>query len=426
MLSLPSLPWLSSEQPEAVLWRSTLMFVALDVFFGLVGAYAYTHTGVLGVLIFIMVQQAFAILGQVVSQHVMYHKDIKPMQAQRMGVWTLALTLVFAGLAPLPVPYLLLVLCVGGGFARGFTYGARLWMEAKIGHAGTRQQYLSMVEAAGTIFKVAAPAWCLLVLFFTPHFEFIFLSAGSLFVVLLLVTKAGDGGFSSPGPYHLRALWAQKAYWTTAPYFLLEGAGHALRTALFVSGAMSVVGSLKAYAMVEVCASLVAAVWLFSQSRVVLSGPSLSKLRKFMLLLAAAWVCLLGAMWQPWIFPGFVVLYALTLPLVNAQKAGVTLGGMVKAHGGVESNLMARSVLLAVARLVTLGVFIVAYLMGTSTQALLIAMSVTAILLLPIEYWTAKRLHRSPAPMSVYLGGTVAVAPGLDTDPAFSASAIEK
>ena len=394
-MALKNVSWLRSPEPEAVLWRSTLMFVALDVFFtGLVGAYAYSHAGVLAVLLFIMVQQTCSMLGQVLSQSAMHRYSLAPLRAQRVGVYGLALTLLAAGLAPIPVPYLLIILCFCGGFARGMTYGARLWMEAQLVHAGRRQHYLSMVEGSAIVFKLAAPSLSLLVLSFTPRFETIFLLAGTAFCMLLAATPAKRGIFNSPEDYQLLALWRQKEYWRTAPYFLVDGAGHALRTALFVSGAMSVVGSLKDYAMVEICAGILAATWLFSQSRVALTGPSMKKLRKFLALLALAWACLLGAMWQPLLFPVFVVVYTLSLPLVNAQKSGVTLGGMVKADGGVESNLMARSILLTISRIATLGAFIAAYLMGSSAKALLIAMAVTAILLLPIEYWTARRLHR--------------------------------
>ena len=392
------LPWLRSHEPEAVLWRSTLMFVALDVFFtGLVGAYAYTHAGVLAVLMFIMAQQAFSMVGQLVAQRAMHKHRLAPLRAQRMGVWGLALTLFITGIVPAPVQYLLVILCLAGGFARGLTYGARLWMEAQLSNAGRRQHYLSMVEASGIVFKIAAPSWSLLVLSFTPRFETIFLSAGAVFCLLLLATRASNGIFTSPVGYELTALWKQREYWRTAPYFVVEGAGHALRTSLFVSGAMSVVGSLKSYALVEMCASILAAGWLFSQSRAVLSGPSLSKMRKFLTLLALAWGCLLGALWQPLLFPAFVVLYTLSLPLVNAQKAGVTLGGIAQAHGGIESNLMARSILLTAARVSTMGIFVGAYFLGSSAHTLLIAMSLTAMLLLPVEYWTARQLYR-PTP----------------------------
>lgn len=46
--------WLRGTNQDAVLWRAPWMFVALDAFFtGLVGAYAYAHANVAGVLVFI-------------------------------------------------------------------------------------------------------------------------------------------------------------------------------------------------------------------------------------------------------------------------------------------------------------------------------------------------------------------------------------
>lgn len=280
-----------------------------------------------------------------------------------------------------------------GGLARGVTYGTRLWMEAQLGGPGVRQRYLSMVEASSTLCKVVAPAWALLLLSVTDRFESIFLSGGLLFLALLAVTRAQRSTFRVPQPYQLVALWWQKAYWGNAPYFLVEGAGHALRTALFVSGAMTVVGSLKSYARVEMCASLLAAAWLLAQGRLALPGPSLRMLRKFLCLLALAWGCLLAALWSSWWLPGFVVLYAVSLPLVSAQKAGVTLNGMVQAQGALETHLMARSLLLTVARVCTLAVFGVVHWWGAPARDVLVGMVGAALLLLPLEYWTARRMQ---------------------------------
>ncbi len=372
------------------------MFIALDVFFtGLVGAYAFSTAGVIGVLAFIPVQQVSTSAGHLLSNTLMRRCAAGPLGVQRWGVAGLASCLLLAGTLPLDTKMLLALLSSAGGLSRGVTYGSRLWMEAHLQSAQVRQQYLSLVEASSTLFKVLAPSFSLVVLALTPRFETIYLLAGALFLLVLVLTRPGRWeSLRRPGPLQLGRMWRQRVYWASAPYFLVEGASHALRTALFVSGAMAVVGSLKGYAAVEMGASLCAAAWLLVQSRVNLPGPSLPQLKRFQSLLALAWLSLLLALWLPWVFPLFILLYAVSLPLVTAQKSGVTLSGMVKASVPLESNLVGRSLLLMTARITTLGVFAALWAAGLSQHALLVGMVLLALLLLPLEYATARCLHR--------------------------------
>lgn len=310
----------------------------------------------------------------------------------------MALVLVAAGSLPWGPLALLALLSAGGGLSRGLTYGARLWREALLPDPAARQQYLSLVEAASTLFKVLAPGWALVVLAVTSQFEFIYLSAGLSCLAALLVTQAQAEPLPRPEPLNLRQFLVSPQFQATAPYFVVEGAGHALRTALFVSGAMTVVGSLKGYALVEMGASLCAAAWLVMQSRIRLPGPSMAQLRKFLGLLALAWTALLVALWHPAALPVFVVVYALSVPLVSAQKAGVTLGGLARSRDSLANQLMARSVLLMLARVLTLAGFVAAHVMGATPLALLVSMATAALALLPLEYWTAKRMRADLAP----------------------------
>ncbi len=392
--SSPLRGWLKGTAPEAVLLRSTLLFVALDVFFtGLVGAYAFSREGVLGVLLFIVVQQACTSLGHLFANLWMRRPTGVPARVQRAGVLGLALILVAAGGLPWSHLALLALLSAGGGFSRGLTYGARLWREALLSDPSARQQYLSLVEAVSTLFKVLAPGWALVVLAVTPRFELVYLSAGLACLAVLWATQLQAEPLSRPEPLNLRRFFLSPQFRATAPYFVVEGAGHALRTALFVSGAMTVVGSLKGYAVVEMSASVCAALWLVMQSRVKAPGPSMAKLRLFLAMLALAWAALLAALWYPVALPIFVVAYALSVPLVSAQKAGVTLGGLARTRDSLANQLMARSILLMLSRVLTLTGFVTAYALGATSAALLVSMTAAAIMLLPLEYWTAKRMR---------------------------------
>lgn len=391
------LRWFRDLAPDAVLWRSTLAFQAVETFFtGLVGAYAFQQAAVPGVLAFIAVQQFVTLAGHAWANRMMSSPAWPALRTQRAGVAGLAVILLVAGLAPLPSPWNLVLLSAGGGFCRGVTYGARLWMEANLKGGGVRQSYLAMTEASGVVLRLSAPSVALAFLWFSPRVENVFFAAGILALVFLVLSKAPAVSFGAPGPTRLLTLWRQREYWATAPYYFVEGMGHALRTALFVSGAMTVVGSIKGYALVEIGASLVAAGLLVAQSRKAVAGPSLHRLRLYLALLGAGWVALAAAMAQPWLLPVFVVLYAFSFPLVSTQKAGITLTGIVKAPGSRESNLMGRAVLLVVARVGILALFLVAYLMGVPQAHLLLGMVGCAVLLLPLEYATAKHLHDLP------------------------------
>lgn len=392
-------PWFKGDTPEAVLWRSTLLFVSLDVFFtGLVGAYAFSFAGVPGVLAFIAAQQICTTGGHLASNVMMRRIGGGPHTVQRWGVAGLALCLLISGGAPVSKEVILAILSCGGGLARGITYGSRLWMEAQLPGALVRHKYFAMVEATATMFKVVAPATALLILTMTPRFETVYLLAGVLFFIILAFTKAGVWDVTLPDPLELGNLLRQSAYWTNAPFFLVEGASHAVRTALFVSGAMTVVGSIKGFAAVEVGASLCAVAWLLVQSRVALPGASMRLLGRYQLILGLAWVSLLLALWKPAMLPVFIVLYALAIPLITAQKNGVTLAGMIRAPVKLEDNLVGRSLLTVVARVVTLAGIGLVYLAGASPFQLLVAMTGVALVLLPIEYITAGHLHnRFPA-----------------------------
>ncbi len=388
--------WLRGEQPAAVLWRSTLLFLATDVFFtGLVGAYAYSVGHILAVLAFIAGQQLMTTVGQFGANRLMRRPELGALRTQRVGVAGLALTLALAGSLPLPLTVRLTALSLAGGMFRGVSYGARLWMEAQLPDAATRQRYLSAVEASSTTLKILAPAWALLLLWLWPtRPENVFLTAGVSILTWLALTRPGRMTLRPAGALNVGGLLRQDAFWATVPYYVVEGAGHALRMALFVCGAMSVVGTVKAYAGVEMAASCLAAGLLGWQARKSLAGPSLPRLAGYLGLLGLSWAALAVALYWPWALPVFVAGYALGMPLVSAQKAGVTLGGMVKAQGSLEGNLFLRSCVLMSARVGTLAGCAALEALGWSARTQLSAMVLLALVLLPLEYWTAHRLHR--------------------------------
>jgi hypothetical protein len=387
--------WFHSRSTEAIVWRSTLLFVAVDVFYtGFVGAYAFTHGQVLAVLLFIAGQQAATVAGQVLANRLMARPAWPALRLLRVGVAALAATLALAGALPLAPVLRLGLLSLLGGLARGLSYGARLWLEANLPGAAVRQAYLSAVEAAATLLKILAPLWALLVFrLLSEGVEAVFLSAGLAALGLLAGVRHERLDLPPARRAALLALLRQPRFWATTPYYVVEGAGHALRLSLFVCGAMTVVGSLAGYAQVETLASLLGAGLLTRQALRATTGPCLRTLRRLLGLLALAWLSLLGALHVPGLLVLFVAGYAVGLPLVNAQKMGVTLGGMVGSGVSLEASLLGRSLVLTAARVGTLGLCASLSLLGWTPRAMLVGMVGLTLALLPLEYWTARSMQ---------------------------------
>lgn len=391
--------WFRSSAAEAVLWRATLLFVAVDVFYtGFVGAYAFTQGQVVAVLLFVSGQQAATLLGQWLAQRLMTRPAWPALRVQRWGVAGLAAALALAGALPVAPALRLVLLALMGGLSRGLSYGARLWLEANLPGGAVRQAYLSAVEGAATLLKLCAPLWVLLVLrLHGPALEAVFLSAGLAALGLLAVRRREALAAPPTRAVALRALLHQTRWRATAPYYVVEGAGHALRLSLFVCGAMTVVGSLAGYARVEMLASLLSAGWLLRQVQRATAGPCLRTLRRLLLLMGCAWASLLGALHVPWLLPCFVAGYALGLPLVNAQKMGLTLGGMAGGEVPLEASLLGRSIVLALSRIATLLLCASLSLLGATPRAMLLGMVALTLALLPLEYGTARRMQTGSA-----------------------------
>jgi hypothetical protein len=387
--------WLHSRSAEAVVWRSTLLFVAVDVFYtGFVGAYAFTQGQVVAVLLFIAGQQAATVGGQILAHRLMTHTPWPALRVQRVGVAGLAAALVLAGALPAAPAYRLVLLSLLGGVSRGLSYGARLWLEAKLPGAAVRQSYLCAVEAAATLLKILAPLWALLVFrLYAEKVEAVFLSAGLMAGLLLACMRQERLSLPPAQRPELWKLLRHPQFWTTAPFYVVEGAGHALRLSLFVCGAMTVVGSLAGYARVETLASLLGTGLLTRQALRATSGPCLRTLRRWLGLMALAWLSLVAALYIPGLLLLFVAGHALGLPLVNAQKMGVALGGMTRGAVSLEGSLLSRSIVLTVSRVGTLCCCAGLSLLGWTPRMLLLGMVGLTLALLPLEYWTAHRMQ---------------------------------
>ncbi len=391
------LAWARADEPSARLWRAVLLFAVCDGFFsGLALAYAFKLFAVPGVLAFIAGQQILTTVGHGWAYRLMRTRSA--LGVLRAGVALFCLALAIGALLPRGAGSVA-ALCLLGGLARGLSYGARLWLEMHVPAGTERQRYLNAVEASKTLLGLGLPVLSAALLA-AWHDEarvvFGLAAAVMLPVVAWQLRRPAPPG-PSTGTLSVLALMRTPAYWRTASFYITDGASHAVRTALFVSGAMVVLGSVSRFSLMEACANALAAGMLAWQALHPDAGASLKKLALCLAVMALGWLCLLGALHWPGLLVGFVLANALALPLVTAQKASLTLQGMSAGVGNKESNSMARSVLLLAARLAALGLAALLAVVGGDALGTVQLMAALALVLLPLEYLFARRLARACA-----------------------------
>lgn len=379
----------------SILLRQTLMFNAVDaLYLGFSTAYAFSRYDLVGALLFLAAQYLFSAAGYYGAFVLMCRSEARPWQVFRAGVAGLAAAMLLMAVAPADL-WGLSILAVGGA-GRGMAWGGRTWLELAHTKGAGREAYLAMLQSAVLLIRVVTPLFAAAALYLSAEsYRVMFALAGALGLLgwVLLSPRAT---LSTPPPTAanpFRAL-VSRTYWETAPFYVLEGAGAALRQALFVSGTMAVVGSVSAYGVAEACASLVAAgvlAWLSTRPT---PGPSLSRLKYSLLLVGVAWLLLLGALNVPVLLGGFVVLYAIGNPILVAVKASLVLKGLAMG-GQAQDNAVARELMLVTSRLLALGLA-AALVYAVRVPALGLSVVVGLMLaLLPLEYWFAKRIAQA-------------------------------
>lgn len=302
-------------------------------------------------LLFVCAQQLFGVAGHILANSYLSTALWNPLYVQRMGLLGLAATLAVACAGPWSNASALALMTVGAGLSRGLLYAARLWMEIHLEARVRRQRYLSAAEAVNTVAKIVAPLVAAGMLWWYPQdVRGVFVGVGIL--ALLILSIPSERRFEAPlcRPLVLRAQLRYFSWSGNTPYFVAEGAAHALRLVLFVSGALAVVGSVKAFSLLDAAASALGAATLLWHSHRYAAPAGLPTLKKLLWVMGLAWMCLLVAQWWPVFLPAFVALYATALPLTLAQKAGLTLNSLEQEGGAKEAAVLGRSLVLVAAR----------------------------------------------------------------------------
>jgi len=380
-------------EPVFLLMRGVLLFLLADIFYtGFGSAYAYARFQLPGVLFFLFVSQVLSPITYLANLRFMRKSAMKSM---RLGIVGMFLAVLAVGLLEAHWSGVA-VLAIIGGAGRGVAFCSRTWLEIKHTASVVRERYLSRMESIGTLLRVVAPLLAAGILAVSGDaFAPLFIGVGVLGVLLTWWGVPVALETEAPGAVMVRQTLARADFWRTAPFYLLDGAGHALRTALFVSGAMAVVGTAAGYGSVEAAASIMAAGLLWWQSLRPRSEPSLSRLRNSLLLLVVAWCALLGALVVPGVLVVFVAAYALGNPLVTMTKGGLTLKGLSASGVTVQDSMAARMLLLTLGRFSSLGLALAISVGIPSLEWRFGALVALALLLIPLEYLFAARISKA-------------------------------
>lgn len=395
MRCLGTLETLKSPQPISTLLRGAMLFLTADIFYtGFGSAYAYAHRGVQGVLIFLALSQLISTLAYVANVYRMQGHDRTALQGYRAGIAGMFASLLVASFLVRDLAVLGSLAFLGGA-ARGVAFSSRTWLELSHTRTAMRERYLGISEALGALLRLAGPLLSGALLFWlNDNFYVLFGAVGAAGLALVEPTFRAKLATAPPGKLQPVKTLLSKKFWSTSPFYIMDGAGHALRTALFVSGAMAIVGSAAGYSLVEALASFFAAGLLWWHAHRPAHQPSLARLRNSVVLLGFGWLCLMLALVQPLVLPVFVAAYAIGNPLVTMVKSGLTLKGLAAAGTAPQDNLIARMMLLTLGRFSALGLAFALTSWTVSARANIVVVAALALLLLPFEYYYARKLSR--------------------------------
>lgn len=383
------------------LLRGVAWFWCADILFtGFASAFAYSKYGVQGVLAYLFLSQFAIVAGYLANMVVMHRFQVQPWKAYRAGSACIFVSLLTAGSLSGELAMLMAMAAIGGA-GRGIAFSARVWLELHHTDASLRERYLGLGEATGATMRLVIPvvAGIMLAKATGPgqgdNFHPLFVWAGALGIIGTMLFFGTPLSTTPPGPLNLRQAFSTGAIWRTAPFFVVDGAGLALRTALFVAGAMALVGSAAKYGLVEAGASCFAIGLLVWRARHATPDPSLPRLRNNLLLLAFGWLMLLSALKYAVLLPLFVAAYAWGTPLVAMVKTGLSLKAMALPGVTTQDAMSSRMLLFCFGRMLVLGVSWLLTASAALSKGHLVILVGIALALLPLEYYYAKRLHKA-------------------------------
>lgn len=378
-----------------LIFLQVLLFVGIDILYlGFSLAYAMRTEGLSAALLMLAGQYAFGVFGFHGVLVLMARVRLGALGGMRIGIAAILVALALASFVP---AHLALLVLAAAGLGRGAAWGARTWLEMHHTRGAEREAYLALMQSLGTLTRLCTPLLAAAVLWLSgERFEALFAAVALAGGVLLAVLVGRNATLDTPRPETPRPMRVlrEPQYWSTAPFYMLEGAGSALRQVLFVTGVLSVVGSVKVYAVLESVSAGLSALfllWLASRPK---AAPSLGRLTGSMTLVGASWVLLLAALVEPVLLAGFVASFALGNPLLASVKASLVLKGLASS-GAPQDSAVAREVLLVLSRGVALlASALLAHALVDPVTGL-VGVTLLALVLMPLEFVFARRIARA-------------------------------
>lgn len=380
--------------PRELFLGVTGISVVETFFWSFTLVYAFTQFGFKGALIFFALQ-CIAVLTGYWATMVLFAR--KPTWADRMLQGTgvaCASGLVFAGLSPNNVASLACLLL--SGVAVGGAVAVRQWLELTLTKGASREYYLVMRETANALIRIGGLTFAAYTLaLLNNEMPPFFLISGSIGVLLMLWTGPMHGVVppsESPKPF---AALLDRSYWNSAPFFLIESGSSALRGLIGVSGVMTIFASASKYGFIEVASALTSMSVMWWLGGRTINAPSLTRLSWGLTGLAVAWLALGVSLVLPWFFVLFLLGTACAGPVVSATYNSLVMTSMESPGHTLQSNAVAREILLVSARCGALLAALALTSFVTSPTTMLLLVLVMTVLLFPLEYVFAKRIATS-------------------------------
>lgn len=362
------------------------------LFAGFSAAYAYSQGGLAFVLMFVAIQSSLGFVGYYSSFLILRKSKNYLSSLLMLSMGAYALIYLTAGV--LENSMLAVAVLAMGGVSRGLFWAGRQLAELECSGNATRDRYVSVLTAWTTLAKIIFPLLAAGVLLMFEN------DTQKLFLVLsgisLLLTKlmAGAPAVQPPPPPTLFKTMRKLGTGVDGAFFAMEGTGATLRTVLYISGVVAVVQSTTNYGFVDAGASALSIVALLWAAKHPNPENRLARVKASMLMIAGAWLCLLGSLSYPWLFALFVSCYVLGYPMLTSVKHSLVLGSLsANSSGDKANNALAREGVLLVSRLVAIALAGGLVMSAPSPQAALAYCVSLLLILAPLEYWASIKIH---------------------------------
>lgn len=277
----------------------------------------------------------------------------------------------------------------------GAAYAAQTWQELSKTGGIERESYLHLQSASAIVIQIVGMGVAgLLLILLDESLPIFFTITGILGAILSWKSGPIASQYVNSAPSPISVIFSKK-YWDKAYFFIIEAAAGGLRAVLEITGAMAIIEKASQFGIVG---SLGAILSFFMISW--LAGHP-SKVNPFYRLRAGlagmfiSWACLALALYWPMFFILYLFLSALSGPLIRVSYASLVLASMESSLFSLQSNAVARELLLLISRAAAMGLTLLLTSLVTGTKAILLVAISLVLVSIPLEYVLAKKMAKA-------------------------------